>query len=154
LHPERRERRVKEAPRRAVGSDDAALVGGVRKVAARAPGHEDFHAGLTVLLQEQHASAVLGGADRGHQPRRTRAGDHNVEHRMSCGAGLVSSSTVYGIGAQYAASSYTGLRLYMWSSTMSSGYVLVPLMTLGSISPTSAAAVTTISAHSQRSRSK
>ena len=49
--------RVQEPAGRPVGLDDAAVVGGVGEVAARAAGHEDLDAGLAVLLQQQHAPA-------------------------------------------------------------------------------------------------
>ena len=70
LHAEGGQGRVQEPTRRAVGLDDAAVVGGVGDVAARAAGHEDLDAGLAVLLQQQHAAAVLGRTDGRHQARR------------------------------------------------------------------------------------
>ena len=69
LHAEGGEGGVEEPAGRTVGLDDAAVVGGVGDVAARAAGHEDLDAGLAVLLQQQGAPAALGGADRRHQPR-------------------------------------------------------------------------------------
>ena len=61
---------VKESAGRPIGGDDAALVGGVGEIAARAAGHEDLDAGLAVLFQQQHAPAEFGRAEGGHQPGR------------------------------------------------------------------------------------
>jgi hypothetical protein len=51
VRPQGRQRRVEKRALLAEGFDDAACVGGVRKVAPRAAGHEDLHARLAILLQ-------------------------------------------------------------------------------------------------------
>jgi hypothetical protein len=63
LHAEDREGAVQEATGRAVGFDDAPVIGGVREVAARAAGHQDLDAGFAVLFQEQDTPAVFRSVD-------------------------------------------------------------------------------------------
>ena len=76
---------VQELPVRAERLDDAAGVAVVGDVAARAAGHEDLDARLLPLLQQEHAAAALGGADRGHQPGRAGADDDRVVvERWAC----------------------------------------------------------------------
>src|SRR5690349_14457707 len=67
---------MEKLPRQTVGFDDAAIVGGVRDVAARPAGHEDLHARLAILFQDESLAAALAGPDARHQPRRPGA-DHN-----------------------------------------------------------------------------
>jgi hypothetical protein len=69
---------VEEAAGRAERLDDAAVVGGVGEVAARAAGHQDLDARLAVLLQQQHAPAVLGRVDRRQEARRPGPDHHHV----------------------------------------------------------------------------
>ena len=48
------------------GAGDAAVIGGVGDVAARAAGHQDLHARLAIFLQQQDVLAALGSVDGGH----------------------------------------------------------------------------------------
>jgi hypothetical protein len=74
---------VQKTPLRAEGLDDAAAVGVVRQVAARAAGHEDFDAWPGVLFHQQHALAALGGADRRQQTGRAGARHDHVPGRAA-----------------------------------------------------------------------
>ena len=56
---------VEEVALVAIGADDAPLVGRLREIAARAAGHEDFHAGAAVFFEEERAAAAGGGFSRG-----------------------------------------------------------------------------------------
>ena len=76
LDAQRGQRRVQKSPGRAEGLDDAAIVGGLGDVAARAAGHQDFDARPAVLLEDQGATAAFRGPDARHQPGRPGA-DHD-----------------------------------------------------------------------------
>ena len=82
LDAERRQGGVEERSLVAEGRDDAAIVGGMGDVAARAAAHQDLDAGLAVFFQQQHAPAALGRADGRHQSRRAGADHHHVPHRF------------------------------------------------------------------------
>jgi hypothetical protein len=72
---------VEEAAGRAIGFDDASVIGGVGDVAACAAGHEELDARFAVLFEEQRLPAALGSAKSGHQTRGPGAGDYHVPLR-------------------------------------------------------------------------
>src|SRR5216683_987969 len=69
---------MKEPPRRSEGLDDAAVVGGVSDIAARAAGHENLDAGFPVFLEQQGSSAALRRANGRQNPRRPRPDHHHI----------------------------------------------------------------------------
>ena len=69
---------MKESPWRPEGLDDAAVVGRVGDIAARAAGHEDLDAGLAVLLQQQGVPAALRRVNGRQEPGRPRPDHHHI----------------------------------------------------------------------------
>ena len=66
---------------------------GVRQIAARAAGHQDFHARPAVLFEQQRPPAALGRLRGGHQAGGTRA-DNDYVVRVQSSRSKVQSRDV------------------------------------------------------------
>ena len=66
---------MQKRPLRTERRDNAAGVGRVGEIAPRAARHEDLHARLAVLFEQQRPPAAFGGARRGEEPSRSGADD-------------------------------------------------------------------------------
>lgn len=72
---------MKERASFSEGGDDAASIGGLGQIAARASGHEDFGPDLAILFEEEDAMPEFGGMRGGEESGGSRSHDDDVPER-------------------------------------------------------------------------